>query len=44
MDLKQYIRTVPDVPNKGIMFRDVTTLYNHAEAFNGMINQFKGIE
>ena len=39
MDLKQYIRTVPDFPNKGVMFRDVTTLFSNAEAFGEMINQ-----
>ena len=41
MDLKQYIRTVPDFPEKGIMFRDVTTLFNNVEAFAEMINQFE---
>ena len=40
MDLKQHVRTVPDFPEKGIMFRDVTTLFNNAEAFAEMINQF----
>ena len=40
MDLKQHIRTVPDFPEKGIMFRDVTTLFNNAEAFAEMISQF----
>ena len=40
MDLKQHIRTVPDFPEKGIMFRDVTTLFNNAEAFAETINQF----
>ena len=40
MDLKQHIRTVPDFPEKGIMFRDVTTLFNNADGFAEMINQF----
>jgi adenine phosphoribosyltransferase len=40
MDLKQHIRTIPDFPEKGIMFRDVTTLFNSAEGFAEMINQF----
>ena len=40
MDLKQHVRTVPDFPEKGIMFRDVTTLFNNAEAFAEMIHQF----
>ncbi|MEM9180483.1 MAG: adenine phosphoribosyltransferase [Pseudomonadota bacterium] len=33
MDLKQFIRTIPDHPKPGILFRDVTTLMAHAEAF-----------
>ena len=40
MDLKQYIRTIPDFPEEGIMFRDVTTLFNNSEAFNHMVNSF----
>ena len=40
MDLKQHIRTVADFPEKGIMFRDVTTLFNNAEAFAETINRF----
>jgi len=39
MDLKQYVRTVPNFPEKGIMFRDVTTLFNNADRFAEMINQ-----
>lgn len=33
MDLKQFIRTIPDHPKPGIMFRDVTTLMADAAAF-----------
>ena len=33
MDLKQHIRTIPDFPEPGIMFRDVTPLFGHAAAF-----------
>ena len=33
MDLKKYIRSIPDYPKKGIMFRDITTLIKNAEAF-----------
>ncbi|MEL6856826.1 MAG: adenine phosphoribosyltransferase [Pseudomonadota bacterium] len=32
MDFKSYIRTIPDHPKPGILFRDVTTLMAHAEA------------
>ena len=31
MDIKSLIRTVPNWPKPGIMFRDVTTLFNHAD-------------
>jgi len=33
MDLKKHIRTIPDYPKKGILFRDITTLIKNAEAF-----------
>ena len=33
MDLKKYIRSVPDYPKKGILFRDITTLIKNPEAF-----------
>jgi adenine phosphoribosyltransferase len=39
MDLKQSIRTIPDWPHKGIMFRDITTLMENAEAFAEANNQ-----
>ncbi len=31
--LGEHIRTVPDFPHKGIMFRDITTLLSNPEAF-----------
>jgi len=34
MDLKKYIRTIPDYPKKGILFRDITTLIKNPSAFN----------
>ena len=33
MDLKKYIRSIPDYPKKGILFRDITTLIKDAGAF-----------
>jgi adenine phosphoribosyltransferase len=33
MDLKKHIRTIPDYPKKGILFRDITTLIKNADAF-----------
>ncbi|WP_417469045.1 adenine phosphoribosyltransferase [Maricaulis sp.] len=39
MDLKAAIRTIPDYPKPGIMFRDVTTLIGDARAFRVAIDQ-----
>ena len=33
MDLKKFIRSIPDYPKKGILFRDITTLIKDANAF-----------
>jgi adenine phosphoribosyltransferase len=38
-DLKSLIRTIPDYPRKGIMFRDVTTLLGDAAGFREAIQQ-----
>lgn len=40
MDWSKFIRTVPDFPEPGIMFRDVTTLFAEPQAFKAMIEQF----
>ncbi|MDB3888097.1 adenine phosphoribosyltransferase [Candidatus Pelagibacter sp.] len=39
MDLKNHIRSIPDYPKKGILFRDITTLIKNEEAFSEAINQ-----
>ena len=39
MDLKKYIRSIPDYPKKGILFRDITTLIKSPEAFNFSIDK-----
>jgi len=39
MDLKEYIRSIPDYPKKGILFRDITTLIKDEKAFTETINQ-----
>lgn len=39
MDLKNFIRDVPDFPIKGIVFKDITTLLENSNAFNNAINQ-----
>ncbi len=39
MDLKKYIRSIPDYPKKGILFRDITTLIKDPEAFKYSIDK-----
>ena len=39
MPIKSRIRTVPDWPKKGVMFRDITPLLQDKEAFKHVINQ-----
>ena len=39
MDLKKFIRSIPDYPKKGILFRDITTLIKDEKAFKETINQ-----
>ena len=39
MDLKEYIRSIPNYPKKGILFRDITTLIKNEKAFEECINQ-----
>jgi len=39
MNLKDFIRSIPDYPKKGILFRDITTLIKDSNAFNETINQ-----
>jgi len=39
MNLKEYIRSIPDYPKKGILFRDITTLIKNEKAFAESINQ-----
>lgn len=46
MDLKQKIRSIPDFPKKGVVFRDITTLLQDGEAFryavDGMLDYCRG--
>ena len=39
MNLKDFIRSIPDYPKKGILFRDITTLIKDQNAFRETINQ-----
>ena len=39
MDLASHIRTIPDYPKPGILFRDITTLLGHAGAFRRAVDE-----
>ena len=39
MNLKKFIRSIPDYPKKGILFRDITTLIKDEKAFSETIDQ-----
>ena len=39
MDLKEFIRSIPDYPKKGILFRDITTLIKNEKAFKDTVDQ-----
>ena len=38
-DLRSAIRTIPDYPSPGIMFRDITTLLGNARAFRRAVDE-----
>jgi adenine phosphoribosyltransferase len=38
MDLKQFIRDIPDFPSEGILFKDITTLLKNPDAFDYTID------
>lgn len=42
MTLKDYIRSVPDFPSPGIMFRDITPLLKSADAMKEVTRQLAG--
>ena len=39
MELKDYVRTIPDFPKEGILFRDITPLLGNKDAFQEMVNR-----
>jgi adenine phosphoribosyltransferase len=39
LDLKSLIRSIPDYPKPGILFRDITTLIEHPQGFRESIEQ-----
>lgn len=38
MDLKTKIRNIPDFPIKGVLFRDITTLFKDSEGYSCLID------
>lgn len=43
MDLSEFIRSIPDFPKPGIIFRDVTTVFSEPMVFKEMVAQFTEI-
>ena len=43
LNLKDYIRSIPDYPKKGILFRDITTLIKDEGAFKNCIDQMSKV-
>ncbi|MBN2984811.1 MULTISPECIES: adenine phosphoribosyltransferase [Cohnella] len=41
MDFKEYIRVIPDFPQPGIRFKDITTLLKDGEAYRAAIDALK---
>ena len=39
MDLKEKIRSIPDFPIKGVLFRDITTLLKDRDGYSALINE-----
>ena len=41
MNLEDHIRDIPDFPKEGIIFKDITTLIGHADAFRASLDQLQ---
>ncbi len=41
-DLKKHIRDIPDYPKEGIVFKDISTLLKHKDAFKKSIDTLAG--
>ena len=39
MELKDYVRSIPDFPKEGILFRDITPLLANKDAFHEMVDR-----
>jgi adenine phosphoribosyltransferase len=43
LNLKEIIRVIPDFPQPGISFKDITTLLNNGEAYRQAIDELKAL-
>jgi len=47
-ELKDYVRTIPDFPQKGIMFRDITSILQDKDglklAVDGLVDEVKNVD
>lgn len=43
MDLREVIRTIPDFPEEGVLFRDITPILQDPKAFKASIDKMKSI-
>lgn len=41
MDYRKYIRDIPDFPQKGVIFRDITPLLREPNAFKSVLDEFE---
>ena len=41
IELRDYIRDIPDFPKPGILFKDITPLLSHPDAFKATIARLK---
>jgi len=41
LDIRDWIRDIPDFPKPGVLFKDITPLLSHPEAFRATIDQFE---
>ena len=39
MELKNYVRSIPDFPKEGILYRDITPLLKDPSAFKFVVNK-----
>jgi adenine phosphoribosyltransferase len=42
VDLKSLVRSIPDYPKPGILFRDITTLIEHPDGFRESVERLAG--